>query len=315
MLKRGLIQSLTSFLFAVLVGCNQRPATQITTTPVEMTALIVKPTITLTRTPSQTPRPTWTLFATPAPGSSKLDEVIEDYNCSLYQYEPHPPDWLFLDCAYTSTGTYGYSSILYNLRTDNFWLYPYCKYAPRLSNEGCPIEGHIAAKAWSPDGNYLYTTVTSGGDGGTWFNYVSKLLSINLNNGYASDFVDSAGVYEFSPQVDTLAYIPMEWVITDQDWERKQPFSINVRDLESGDEFSLLLEKGYDDAGDIHWSPDATQFVILAVHYKEYSMRGGNSSVIFVDVPSRSRATLIKDSTGLPGICGLAIGWHLGIQG
>jgi hypothetical protein len=223
-----------------------------------------------------------------------LAGVLDRYQCFTYSLSESPSkEWLYYsDCHALSIG-YGTSAVLFNQDTRQYWNYPYCKYYTQYNDEGCPMEGYLSPTTWSSDGEYLYVLMTSGGDGGLRFDYVTKLISINLGNGFASVFVDSVAVYEFSPGAKKLAYIPWTWEGSGDEWLR-QPITVFVRDLEYRTEFKLILESGYDDAGAIVWSPDGNRFVFLAVQY-DNARNIESSTLMLVDVAEKSRGILIKN--------------------
>jgi hypothetical protein len=283
-MKRVLFFSMVAFLMAPLVSCTAKPGAQVSKTPMEFTREVSLSSPTLTRTPSQTPQPTGTSVPTPSPSPTVTTEVLEQ--CSRYDQSPSGI-WLLFDCGFDPDGK-GYVAVLHNMLTYKSWVYTYCTFTDDCRDGAFPSEGSIRAKAWSPDSHYLYAELDSGVDGGSWFGYATKLLRINLHNGFASILVNSTGVYEFSPKVDKLAYIPYVW---------EEAHEVYVRDLESSNQFNFLLESEYDDAGDIVWSSDGTQFIFLAVRYGGSSGLG-SSSLMLVDIASRSRAVLIKDHPG-----------------
>jgi hypothetical protein len=291
-MKRGLFFLCGFVLLAGLVGCNPD-----VNTPAKLKTGFALSSVTPTISPSFTPQPTLTSFPTPSPQQEELQNTLDKYECFSNFSESPSKEWRFYDDCNDLSRDYGNSSVLFNMRSGDSWNYPYCKYYTPYLDEGCPVEGHLQPKAWSTDGKYLYVSMTSGGDGGSYFNYVSKLISINLHNTLASVFLDSVAVFEFSPNVDKLAYITMEWEDSDYNWTRKEPITIFVRNLDSQSEYQMRLESGYDDAGDINWSPSDSQFTFLAVKFDNRS-NIENSTLMLMDVSKRSREILIEDYPG-----------------
>jgi hypothetical protein len=293
-MKRGLFLSSALMLITLAVSCTSIPAIQVSDTSA------ILPSATATRKPSPTFKPThtitptWTPEPTLTPMPTELAGLLEKYDCFPFNFESHTKEWRFYYQCHAPPIGYGQSAVLLNLRTGESWYYPYCKFYNQCLNEDYPSEGYLWPIAWSSDEKYLYVEMTGGGDGGTQFHYVSKLISINLDNGFASVFLDSVAVYEFSPGAKKLAYIPIEWEVSGDDWNRIEPYFVFVRDLEYEAEFKLLLEPGYDDAGDIVWSPDGSQFVFLAVQY-DNANNIERSTLMLVDVYRKSRAILIDN--------------------
>jgi hypothetical protein len=262
-------------LFAILLsGCFPVSSNQGTSIP---PALIPSQTI----SPTRSPEPTRTLFPTEVPLPTEESSVLKE--CTYYQQSPSGI-WLLYDCGFDPDGK-GAVAVLYNLLTRESQTFTYCSLANLCSDQNAFSESAIQAKAWSPDRNYLYLVLYSGADGGTWFNYVSRLVRVNLHNGYASILLNTAAVIEFSPGMDQLAYIP---------YPGEEPHVIHIRDLKTLDDFGLMLEPEHEDAGDIVWSPDGSQLIFTAVKYGGT----GSSTLMLVDVPKRSRTILIRDYPG-----------------
>jgi hypothetical protein len=283
----------------LLASCAKNTTDQASTITIDQHLAIATSTSSPTLQPSRAPRPSRTprsiLPRSPStPLPTQLAGLVDRYRCSQdISNESPSKEWAFFYDCYDSH--LGYSAILINQFTGEYWNYTYCKYYNQCVEN--PGEGHIAFEAWSPDGNYLYATLTTGGDGGPWFGYSLKLLSINLHNKIASIFIDLSAEYEFSPGGDKLAYIPYVGDFLHFEYKRNEPFAVCVHDLKDSDEFKLIIEYKYDEAGDIAWSPDGTQFVFLAIKYNDsYDIE--SSTIVLVDVVSKRLEILIKDHPG-----------------
>ena len=218
------------------VSCTSIPAIQVSDTPTTLLSATATRKPSPTFKPTRTITPTLTSSSTPSPQPKALQSVLDKYQCYSNYSESPSKEWRYYDDCNDPSRDYGNSAVLFNLRTNDYWNYPYCKYATLPFDGSCPVEGHLQPKAWSPEGHYLYITITTGGDGGSWFDYSMKLLSINLHNGFASVVVDANAVYEFSPNLNKLAYIPFVW---------DGPYIVYIRDLEDSTEFKLILEPKY----------------------------------------------------------------------
>jgi hypothetical protein len=284
MRRRGIIFLSVVMLMVPVVSCTNIPAIQVSDTPTTL------PSATATRKPSPTFKPTrtitptWTPSLTPSPLPTELSGIIEQYDCFPYYGKSPSGEWLFFRCNYFNTTGFGTSLVLYNQITGRSWEYKYCKFYFGCESPDHNPTGSISPLAWSSDGRFLYAIMSRGGDSSIWFHVAYKLLSINLNSGNASVYVDAVAEYSFSPDGKQLAYITWYW---------DKPLELIVRDLDNSSDFKIILEPKYRQAGEITWSPDKSQFVFVALTSED-----GNYppfSLIQVDVTNHNRELLIND--------------------
>jgi hypothetical protein len=288
----------------LLSGCNGNPADQVTKTAVDSPPRNVLPSVTLINNQSRTPGPTGTdhptstptwIPPTLTPRPPDIEAIIQEYPGLEYYIQPSPSnDWVFMGFTVAPQWGQGITSLLYNRLTGQKWFYAFCTFIqddPRRFCEGgnFPGEGAIYPFAWSPDGRYFFGELIIPGDGGYGFGGGMKLIRINLHSGVASIYIDIGAVYSFSPVMDRLVYIP---------WSSEGPHKVIIRDMQDSSEFILILEPKYDVAGDIVWSPDGTQFVFQARDLVESQDDLISTSLMLVDIPSRSREILIKEIPG-----------------
>ena len=300
-------------LGTLLVGCTSNPVIQATDTPT------IQISETSTRKPSPTFKPTrtitpiWTPEPTETPMPENLAKLAEKYRCSLYDYKISPSEeWsFFYQCFYEyiypateyyeATSTILNGSLLYNRITEEYWFYPPCQFIEPGFSPGCNPQAIYKPLTWSPDGHYLYLGLTSGGDGGGLWSYFlgsMKLLRVNLGTGELSLFIDKSAYYSFSPDFQSVAYIPYVGE------ESGDSLAVYVRDLTVSSEFNFKLEHKYKYAGGIQWEPDGSGFYFVALTSAE--MAASLSRLMQVNVHSQDLFLLVDD---LPAII-IRLSWR-----
>jgi hypothetical protein len=268
--------SLMAFL---LSSCASPPLGQETNPPAELTP---PPIIMLSETPESTDiiRPT----LTPLP--TELAGIADQYHCYSGIYESPSKTWvIFNDCQNPPPGPGG-AALLYNTKTDQYRIYPYCTWMHACDELFGGWLAHLSPIAWSPDGESLYAEFSWGGDSCAWFPNFSQLLIFDLATGVSSIYHERAALYKLSPDLSRLAIIVIRAADT--------PVVI-IRDLADGTQFSFNVPLPFIEAGDLAWSPDGAFVAFIAVNEESICYDPDSFSVMLIDVSTRHRFTIIED--------------------
>jgi hypothetical protein len=115
--------------------------------------------------------------------------------------------------------------------------------------------GFIAPLHWSEDGQRLYLGISRGVSGPIHFANGWGILALDLNTGEITKVLEPLQhlyySFAFSPDGNYLIYIV----------QQDTPLPMSILELSSGKIRSIYLDREYNQAGDIMWSPDLKQVV------------------------------------------------------
>lgn len=145
-------------------------------------------------------------------------------------------------------------------------------------------DGYIGTAHWTDDGQYLYLSADTGGDGGPepYFNYVCALARVDLNSGKWDD-TGVSGAIKFSPDEEYLVY--------------SYGKEVRVRNLESDLQKIYPLPAEYPVAGKFVWSMDNERVIFIATSTDWYTP---NSKFAFfiINIPDNTIQQILE--TGFP---------------
>ncbi|MGA9397742.1 MAG: hypothetical protein WBV22_05710 [Anaerolineaceae bacterium] len=286
-MKRVLLFSCATLILVGLVGCIDDTGVSVSESTSEPTPKVTIPHASIPKPPSPTPGSKITLDPTPT-GMPQLHDAISNYHCSLMGSESPSKLWLFYNICNDPIAEQESVSLLYNQKTNEYRVYPYCAYINTCDKEHEDFIVYISAKAWSADGEFLYAEFNMSGGDSAYFPSPSGLLVYNLTTGVSSIYHAHVGIYEFSTDSSTLVII-----------DRNEPYPpvVIIRDLADETDFSFTLESQYVEAGNIVWSPDDNYIAFIAVEEVEpYSLdKRPAYSVMLIELSTRQLYTIIDE--------------------
>jgi len=270
------------FLIILLTACGAsattKPTKEIRDTPNQSTE-IPSPTSFITNTPIP-PSPTTQIpmTATLQVLQNKLDKYCKHGQAWGVELSPND-QWKAVFCSYDII------EIVRNDESKNWELSsdtlinPYTEYFASVSH-------------WSNDGNYVYVSFDPHTDG-FWepFHQGVVLYRLNLETGQISEVLPLGKSdwifysFAFSPNDRRLAYI-----VTD-----KSPVTLNIRDMQTGDEQSFEFEPKYNTGGGFIWSPDSQMLVFSITQFDTSNYEYVATSVVLWEREKPTTTTLIKD--------------------
>jgi hypothetical protein len=145
---------------------------------------------------------------------------------------------------------------------------------------------------WSNDGAYAYIDFDPHTDG-YWEPYHQGIVlyRLDLQTGQISEVLPLGKSdwifysFAFSPNDRRLAYI-----VTDN-----SPVTLNIRDMQTGDEHSFEFDPKYNTGGGFVWSPDSQQLVFSITQFDTSNYEYVATSIILWDRDASELTTLIKD--------------------
>ncbi|MGA9397741.1 MAG: hypothetical protein WBV22_05705 [Anaerolineaceae bacterium] len=234
-----------------------------------------------------TPELTGIIRPTPTPLPTELSGIVDEYHCYLDSSESPSKTWvLFNDCQNPPPGPVG-ASLLYNKKTGQFWVYPYCAYMHACDEDFGGFLAYITPIAWSADDDSLYAEFYWVWDSCAWFPNFSQLLIFNLTTGISSIYHERAALYKISPDLSKLAIIELTYP--------NIPVII-IRNLLDESQFSFTLASQFLEAGDLTWSLDGIYIAFIAVDEDGICKMPNSFSVMLIEVSTRHLHTIIEDN-------------------
>lgn len=139
---------------------------------------------------------------------------------------------------------------------------------------------------WSIDGRYLYFTLAPFVDGFVLYVDGSGLQRLDLGDGKVAEVLAGEGqlqAFSISPDSAQLAYIR-----SGEDFER-----LIVRDLDTGKELQWKLAETPVQGGNITWSPDASELVLLVT--RGFSEEESRTAVVLVKLHSLAQKSVLQE--------------------
>jgi hypothetical protein len=133
---------------------------------------------------------------------------------------------------------------------------------------------------WTADDKFLYLVRESPADGVPYPPNIFGLMRLNIETGKVTTVLPPSSYYcGFSADGTKLLYVD----------DAKKPLIAKVKNLVTGDEINIHLDKRFDDAGFLQLSPDSSKLLISAV---DYEADGKRLSIILANLRSVSQIYL-----------------------
>jgi hypothetical protein len=200
--------------------------------------------------------------------------------CSNTEFSPDK-DWVAGYCNNDETWVVG-------VNQPAKWTISYGDYYGSKFDSGV---GDIVPYYWTSDGQHLYLTIQRGVSGPIYFSAGWGLISLDLVNG---NFVEILSPiphqwysFSLSPDGKYIAYII----------QPEKPLKVSIINLETNEIKTFDLQKKYDQAGDILWSPDMSKIVLGQAIVDSEGLKPDTFSVAQINLAKNSHENLVADSS------------------
>lgn len=202
---------------------------------------------------------------------------------SSFSYSPDG-QWVAFECLEPGMGVYNI------VEPSKAWYFSYHAVFGLKYQNGNHF-GKLRPFHWSGDGNYLYFTPSTGGDGGCpHYREGYTLLKLELSTGLYTNLFessDSLGYYDFSFS-NNDAFL----VYVDAGQEQK---AITLEETATGNTLKVALDKKYATVGDLIWSPDDTLIAFSARTGEE--CEASTYDIIVMDLKNHHQSIILGNST------------------
>jgi len=235
----------------LLSGCSDH----ITATPETFQVTIFPTSSTKYSTQTSVPATATHTFAQATSETLQIEVNKRVPECGFASSFSYSPDgqWVAFECLEPGMGIYNI------VEPSKAWYFSYHDVFG-LKYQNGNYFGKLRPLHWSEDGNYLYFTPFTGGDGGCP-HYLKgyTLLKLELSTGTYTNLFKSSnslGYYDFSfsNHGTFLAYVEA----------RQGPKAIALEEMTTGNTLKVALDKKYTSVGDLIWSPDDTLIAFSA---------------------------------------------------